>query len=256
MLSPQSLLRGLVARVLPTTNPDSSNTDVALRVGRYGEMAVLPYVRKQHLLADEGSYFVANNNQSGATEANNTSFSPTQPFVLIQNTDIVGGKRIYLDYIVLNTTVAGGATSGLAVINAAVVIDGVLRYSSNGVLLTPNSPNMDLTVGSIALVACGTISATGASPRVRTICGLRTLRPTATGAQADVVGEMKLLNFGSVEGATGSVTLANANVLPQAFPPIIIGPGQSAMLYVWQAGTSVSGNVPAAYSVEVGWWER
>lgn len=255
MLSPQSLLRGLVARVLPTTNPDSFNTDVALRMGRYGEVAMLPYVRKQHLLADEGSYFVANNNQSGVAEANNTTFSPTQPFVLIQNTDTgSSGKRIYLDYIALNTTVAGSAASGLTVINAAVVIDGILRYSSNGSILTPQSPNMDISVGSVALVAVGTVQATAASARARTICGLRTLRPCVSGAVADVVGEMKLLNFGSVEGATGSVTLANANVLPQAFPPIVIGPGQSAMLYVWQANGVT--NVPASYSPEVGWWER
>jgi hypothetical protein len=85
MLSPQALFRGLVQRALGSPNADSSNIDVAVRQSTYGELYNQPLVRKAHNLADEGSYFVANNAQTGIASAYNTAFTATAPFMLIYN---------------------------------------------------------------------------------------------------------------------------------------------------------------------------
>lgn len=259
MISPQALMRGLVSRILPVLNLDSQSTDVAQRFGRYGEGAVLSYIRKSHLLADEGSYFVTNNAQTGVATNIGLTFSATAPLLIVQNMDSSGGKRIYLDYATLFTTLAGSAASTLSYIAMSVVIDQGLRFSAGGSSLTANiqSPNMDvINAKSVAAVYFGALTATAASAIARSICGIRTLRPTASGAILDVVGETKILNFGGVEGgmfATYS-TLTAINSSVQSLPPIVIGPQQSALIYYWLPGATTP--VTANYAPEIGWWER
>src|SRR5437870_5511714 len=99
MLSPSALVRGLVARYPPQANPDSQQIDVPPRFGRYGEAYGLSVVRKQHLLADEGSYFITNNSaQSGILSSPATGFVATTPAAIVYNTDSPTApnyKRIY-----------------------------------------------------------------------------------------------------------------------------------------------------------------
>lgn len=256
-LSPQALLRGLVSRALPTANPDSQNQDVGTRLGRYGEGAVLSYVRKQHLLADEGSYFVTNNGQSGIASPAVASFGATTPMCIIQNQDTIGGRRLYLDYLLLVTTAAGGWASAGVNEQIMIYLDNGLRYSSSGTALTANivSPNMDLsTAKSVASVYFGAVSATAASSLARAVCGLRILRPAVSATVADVVGELKIINFGGVESTiNGSITVANANQIPHPAPPIVIGPQQSCLIYFVLNGTTPSA---ASFAPELGWFER
>lgn len=261
MLSPQALVRGLVSRVLPAPNQDSPNVDVAMRQGRYGEQFALSVIRKQHLLADEGCYFMANNNsQTGILSSAATGFVATTPALVIANVDSPTSpsyKRIYLDFLNLVTTVVGSAASGLANLQAALYLDNGNRYISGGTEITANivSPNMDLTPKSIAKVYFGAITAAAATLSARAISPLRVVRPAVSGTVMDVVGETKLFNFGGVEAMlNGSITIANANFIPVPMAPVIIGPGQSALLYLWQ---NVGGtNVAATYAPELAWWER
>lgn len=261
MLSPQALMRALVSRNLPQVNPDSPNVDVSLRAGRYGEQYALSIVRKQHLLADEGAYFIANNNaQSGVLSTPATGFVATTPALIVANLDSPTNpsyKRIYLDFLNLVTTVVGSAASGLVNLQAALYLDNGNRYSSGGSDLTANivSPNMDMTPKSIAKVYFGVLTATAATLSARALSPLRVIRPVVSATVLDVVGETKFFNFGGVEGSlNGSITVANANFITVPMPPVIIGPGQSALLYLWQ---NVGGtNVAATYAPELGFWER
>jgi hypothetical protein len=255
MLSPQALFRGLVSRILPSPNPDSQQIDVGSRFGRYGENAVLSYIRKSHLLADEGSYFTANNAQTGVAITATAAFTATNPALLIQNQDSSGGRRIYLDYLLMVTTAAGSFASGGVNLQMMIYTDSTLRYSSAGTALTPVSTNQDLGyVKSIASVYFGAVVATAASALARAICGLRILRPTVATNVADVVGELKFINFGGVEQPlNGSITIANANQIPHPAPPVVIGPGQSALVYVVMNGTTP---VASSYAPEISWWER
>lgn len=254
-LSPQALLKGIVSRILPAPNADSSNNDVAVRQGRYGEQFALSHMRKQHLLADEGSYFVAHNNQTGVVMTTTVAFLDTAPFFLITNNEPAGGKRLYLDYATLVTTVAGSAASGLTTIQAVVRVDTSARYSSGGTALTLVNPNIDDVTAARVSAYYGAITATAASGAVRTVAGLRTLRPCVSGTVADVVGETKVLNFGGVEGGSaGSIVVAQANIIPVALPPVIVAPGGSALIHVFYAAAGTP--VAAQYAGELGFFMR
>jgi hypothetical protein len=258
MLSPQALIRGIVQSLLPSSNVDSTNNDVALRLDAYGGQFVQARVRKTHALAKEGSYFVTNNAQSGIAMTATAVFAATTPFIVIQNNATIGGKSINLDYINLVTTAAGSAASGLTLIQATLVLDSILRYTSGGSNLTSNkvSPNMALaSAASIASIYCGAITAAAAGALARTLCGVRTVRPCVSATVADVIGETKLFNFGGVEAMlNGSITVANANNVPVPMPPCIIGPQQSALLYLYYAAAGTP--VAASYAPEVAWWEE
>src|SRR5262249_27630072 len=119
----EPLMRVRPGRALPTLVPSNLPDGVAARGSIYAEGYCLNPIRKQHLLADEGSYFVTNNAQTGVAMTTTTGFSATAPFVIVQNQDALGGKRIYLDYAAFVNTAAGSAASGLTLFQGAVVLD-------------------------------------------------------------------------------------------------------------------------------------
>jgi hypothetical protein len=203
---------------------------------------------------DEGAFFVANNAQTGVAMTTTLGFSATAPFLLIQNTAAVGGKKIYLDYVDLVTTAAGSAASGLSLIQAALVIDDILRYASGGTSLAPKSANMAVAPVAAGVVYAGPVAA-AAGANARTLCGLRTVRPTVSATVADVVGETKHFVFaGGAKAPSGVITVASPNVISMALPPVIIGPQQSALLYLFYAAGTTP--VAASYAPEVGWSEH
>jgi hypothetical protein len=254
MLSPQALVRGLVQRALPSFNPDSANNDVAFRQWPYGEQAVMSLVRKSHVLADEGTYFIANNAQTGIVPTYGTAFSATAPFISIYNGN-TNNQRLYLDYIALVAIAAGLQTTTAGYTAAAVVIDNINRFTSGGTAIGAGvNANMASSNASGATINCGAILAPAASGAARTLVGVRNLRPSVSTTVINVVGDMNLLNFGSVEGAVGSITIANANIMPQAMPPVVIAPGHTALLYLWfPVMTAPSA---ATYAPEIGFWVR
>jgi hypothetical protein len=196
MLSPQALIRGIVQRALPTINPDSTNNDVAIRQGAYGEVYTQPLVRKQHNLADEGSYFVATNNQTAIVPTYGTSLVATSPFITIYNGN-TNGQRIYLDYI------ASGSGSGWRADN-----DGGLYRSLGG-----GRQHQPLHLGRHRHhrhrqpqhgigqrfrrhhQLRSDCTAPAASGSARTVVGLRNLRPSVSTTVINVVGDMNLLTL-------------------------------------------------------------
>jgi hypothetical protein len=252
-------IRGRVSRLLPQANVDGGREGEPIRIGRYDEQYTLPLVRKQHLLVDEGSYFVTNNAQTGLATPAVAAFGATTPLCVISNTDSPGtaAKRLYLDYLALITTAAGSWASAGVNLQAAIYLDQSDRYTSGGTDISANivSPNMDGPArNSIAKVRFGNITAAAATGAVRAICGLRILRPAVSATVADVVGETKLLNFGGVEAMlNGSITVAAANMISVPLPAIVIGPQQCALIYFIMNGTTPAA---ASYAPELGWWER
>jgi hypothetical protein len=258
MPSPRALVSALVQRYLPGPAIDDVDVDKPVRAGRYRELYSLSLVRKAHLLADEGSYRLANNNQTGIATPAVTAYGATTPMLTVFNSDTVSatGKRIYLDYLALITTAAGSFASAGVNLQIAVDLDTGDRYSSGGTDLSSliTNPNMDSAQSSIAKVRFGNITATAATGAVRHPVGLRILRPVVSATVADVVGEQKMLNFGPVEQMlNGSITVANANNIPLAMPPLIIGPQQSALIYFIMNGTTPGA---VSYAPELAWFER
>lgn len=255
MLSPQAFIKGLVQRALPSFNFDSANNDVGLRLDSYGGQYTQPMVRKTHALADEGSYWVVNNAQTAIVPTYGTAFAAANPFITVYNGNPTA--RAYLDYAVLAAIVAGACTTTAGYTALGVIVDTGNRYSSGGTNLTSLIVNPNMAVagagGSGLTIFCGAITATTAvNPRV--IVGLRNLRPNVSSTVINVVGDMHLLNFGGVEGSTGSIVVANANIMPQALPPVIIGPNQTALIYLWYPVMTAPS--AATYAPELGLWVR
>jgi hypothetical protein len=254
------LMRGRVSRALPQRDVDGGRDGEPVRIGLYGDTYVIPMVRKQHALVDEGVMFTTNNGQSGIASPTGTSFSATVGMLTLTNTDTPGNtaaRRIYVDNIVLVTTAAGGWASAGVNTQIVVTIDQGERYSSGGTDLSNAivNPNMDTPVRtSVARVRFGNLVLTSASGSVRTVCGLRILRPAVSATVADVVGEIKVLNFGGVEAAiNGSITIANANMISVPLPAIVLGPNSTMNVHYIMNGTTPSA---ASFAPEVTWWER
>lgn len=254
----ETLIKGWVSRVLPQR--ESDNDSGLVRLGPYGDVYTVGAVRKQHALADEGSYFVTNNGQTGIAAPAVTTFTAASPIAVIYNSDSPSNsnfKRIHFDYSVWVTTAAGSFASAGVNLQLAVVLDNGDRYTSGGTDLSNNivSPNQDNAVrASVAKVRFGNITATAATGTARTVVGLRILRPAVSATVADVVGETKQLNSGGVEAMlNGSITVANANNIPLPLPPLIIGPNQCMLLYFIMNGTTPGA---PSYAPEFAWWER
>lgn len=259
MLAPSALIKGLVSRYLPSPFQDDRDTDRPQRLGRYGESYVASLTSKQHMLADEGSYYVTNNAQTGIVTGTAATWAATTPTAVIFNTDSVTStsKRIYLDYMALVTTAAGGWGSAGVNVQLAVYIDNTDRYTSGGTDMSSLivNPNMDAPIrSSIAKVRFGAITAPAATGSARCVCGLRIIRPAVSATVAEVVGELKYFNFGGADQQlSGPITIAVANMISHPLPPIIIGPQQSCLIYAILNGTSPTA---ISWAPEFGWWER
>lgn len=258
MIAPQGLMRAIIQSLLPAfSKPDDPDNDVSLTADGYRNLRVQARLRKQHILAREGSLWLCNNGQAGIATGVAAAFAATTPTLIIQNIAPVGGKSIYLDYVALVTTAAGGFASAGVNLQLVTVLDNTLRYSSGGTKLTSNivSPNMNFVSGkSIADIYFGALTATVATGAARTICGLRILRPAVSATVLDVIGELKVLNCGGVEQMlNGSITIANANSISHPLPPHIIGPQQSLLMYLLLNGTTPAA---ASYAPETSHWEE
>lgn len=240
--------RGVVARLLSRfgAQVDGSQSQAAgQRIGKYGESYVLSPGSPKSLLAEEGSYYTANNAQTGiATATTDTAFSATNPFFLIQNSASAGGPVITLDYALAVCTVIGGATS--TSVQVAVTKDTTLRYASGGTALTPVKANSQAG-GSIAQVYAGNITAAAASGAVVNLVGLRWLKPAR-----EVAGDHYLLQFGMVDGVMQIYT-ATVTYTIQGTAPCILNPGESALIDIFFPGLSTTG---VTLAPEISWWEK
>lgn len=273
MLPPSALFKGLVSRVLPAPNADSPNTDVPPRFGRYGEQYGVTLMRKQHALADEGSYFVTHNAQTGVlTSMLGTTFSQTtlSPYLFLLNTEAAGGKAIYLDYLNLICTVVGAFASAGTKLLFAWSIDqsGAARYSSGGTeLLTGaatngGSKNVRSSATQVsalrAVIGALTLNTPVAS---RLIVPQRLFRVQNSATVAGAVEDESRMNFGGVEHPQPSslLDLTTAKTVGyrecHQLPAIVIDPGHAAILHLWSPGQAVS-TTAITYLPELGHWER
>ncbi len=184
--------RGVVARLLSRFGAqlDGAQSQAGgQRIGKYGEMYAITPGGPKTALAEEGSYFVANNGQTGTlTVSTDTAFSATNPFLIVMNGASANGPIITLDYANFVVTAQGGATS--TSVQAAITKDIINRYTSGGITLTPTAVN-SAGPGSVAKVFAGNITATAASGSVMNLMGWRWLKPAR-----EVAGDNYIIQFG------------------------------------------------------------
>lgn len=271
-LAPSALEKGLVARSLPPANPDSQNVDVALRLGRYGDTKTESAWPNDMNLADEGAVMVATT-LPGATALQlgiSASFSATACAFVLQNTDAAGGKRLYPRFLKLAQSVA--PTSGTA-LRYAIVLDSINRAPttvSNGTggsgpgtpanltayRSTVSCTNADINPTIVGVPYFPISTAAGAPPTVpaasafaRTIVGNGIIK-----GSIPVVLDQYVLQFGSADiGGSFQAAAALSKIVEHA-PPVVIGPGQSMLIYLWSPSNITAGN--AWDDVSLCWVER
>lgn len=174
-----------------------------------------------------------------------TAWVATTPSILIVNNDTgaafggsavikTGTKRIALDQIWLRVT---GAGAGLTTLECAIIIDDINRYASGGTDVSANSTSADdrNNPASIAKVYYGATASAADSARVVGRAILRGAIP--------VVNDQYILDFGAMGvGGESASAISGTAVIAQAFkiPPLVIGAGQSALIYLWATSMSTS----------------
>lgn len=279
-LSPAGLIRGLTARALANAARyiDSQSADNAIRLGPYGDVKVESVWNTRHLLADEGAYMVATT-LPGATalqlgiSANFSATAAAFAFLNSASRSDVPAKRCYPDYLrfLVGTAPASGANLLLATVLDDAVRTPTTISNAVGSPTGPGTPatatcyrspascaNMDLTP-TIVGVPYFPLSTSGgappavpaAGPNARTIVGTTILR-----GQIPVVNDDYTIQFGNIDAQGALVTAAPAGACRIAafHPPVVIGPGQWMLIYLWSGSNAVTGM--ALSSVEFGWSER
>jgi hypothetical protein len=273
MLAPSALIKGIVSRLLGTPTSDGVESEGYVRLGRYRDIKVESCWPTDHLLADEGAVMVATT-LPGATALQlgiSASFSATAAAFVIGNSDAAGGKRIYLKSLKLAQSVA--PTSGTD-LRYAVVLDSKDRTPStisNGAggsgpgtpanntayRSTVVSTNQDIQQVAPVGVAFFPISTAGGSPVTvptpgqfaRTIVGNGYIKNSIP-----VVKDQYVIQFGSCDtGGTFQAAAALSKIVEHA-PPVVIGPGQFAVIHMWSASNITAGN--AWDDVQLVWVEK
>lgn len=263
-LSPSALFKFLVSPRLPVPTNDGPEAEGFARGTKYRELFVQNLINKAHPLADEGSYLVCNNAQTGIIEGTSTAYSATAATLIIDNNeDPNGGKSFYLDYVDLIVSAAGVTASAVTAKWLALVLDKGPRYSSGGTEITSKlvNPNMLMTAVPKFNIFFGALTATAASKQARTICGQRIYRlPVTATTVPDALGDRMRLEFGSMEPETtvalGTTGALMANVFQSVVkaPPIVIPPGYSMVLSTWDQATTYSTGV--TWLPEIAGWAR
>jgi hypothetical protein len=226
---------GKAKRQKPTQSADL--TQIQARMTRYGELLTAS-ILDPNMLADEGSFFAAMAtpgtpyNLAGATQ---TAFVATTPTALLYNNEAALGKRYYLEAIRIAIATAG--TAGTR-IEGAILIDGISRWSSGGTALAIANVNMDDTTTSLAVAYGGAITALAASGSVRW------LHRFTLSAAISLAGETFLI--------VCKPTAVTATQKGACVGPVVIGPTQSLLLYLWSPSQSAT---PTG-EVNLNWWER
>lgn len=241
---------GVTGRTLPSGTAD--NVQAVQRLGRYGEQYMLPAGgSRRSMLADEGSYFFAQNATIDAATTLAGHAAPvladlyTKAFVFMRNDDAVTSlKRVYLDYIYIQVITAGA--NGTSDNWAAECDTGATRLSSGGTDLTKVNPNMQSSNTSVCTLKGGAPVLAAATANQRKM-GHGVFRPAIA-----LTGDKYLFTFGTDAFSENNVvaTATTHHVVPM--PPIVLGPQDQFALHLY----APSQNAAGVYKLSMGWWER
>ena len=247
-------------RSKPTTTPIADNNSAlafAVRMNGYREQYSTVPTQPDIVLADEGSLFVSTNPTPGTGLAGTVSatYSNPAPFAWLLNTAATGGVRCYLRQLKLIVTVAAasGTTVNYAILsdptanalatNHMTAITPVLACADTSLSVSPK-----LQVYTQTSATASAITAPSANAKVQARGSLGGLT---------IVGDELVINFGSGEvGPATALTAAQATYPGRkatVAPPVVLGPGVNAFIYLWFANNSSTG---ISYELEMTHYER
>jgi hypothetical protein len=238
---------GVVGRALPGGSSDGNQTTT--RYGRFGEQFVLPTGNARHNMADEGTYFFAQNATIDAATTLAGHAAPvladlyTKPFLYMRNNSgATSLLRVSLDWIHIQVITAGAnGTSD----NWAAECDTGAARGSSGTALTAVNPNMQSTATSACTLLGGAVSGAAATASQRKM-GHGVFRPAIA-----ITGDKYTFVFGQTPTENNVVATATTHhVIPM--PPVVLGPTDQFLLHLYAPSQSAAG----VYKVSMGWWER
>lgn len=236
------------AKLRPSKNADGTSVVLPSRTGSYSEAAVLPYGTGRMAMADEGSYYVAQNATVGTQLTGHVA-----PAIADTNTKSIlhffngGLLDVYLDYLVLTTVVANASATAVDFL-AWTDSKGSTGLTSGGTPIatiantrsnSTNTSGITLTAG-----ACVTAPVTNIKRVLQ-----RTVKP-----YIGVALDSYSFVFGNAAWApTGYALITAVTHTITSCAPIVIGPGGN--FYFVQTGPS-GASTAMTFEFEMGYWER
>ncbi len=261
--------QGITRRRRPSNVQDGN--EAVFRSGRYGEEMNLSLIPKNHLLADEGSYFVAQNPTpstaiAAAANCDATHALPTiggntdlQPYFVVYNSASPSdptAPRVYLDAFQLLVSNAGANGTS---INFGSQIDSFVNRVTHGAAvggtsINPVNPNGDDSSKSVVQMWAGANVVVGSSGGAGAGAGVRLLPKRQFRPVIPVVADVYCVTFGGSEQFVGSLISSGTGICQQSFnyPPVIIGPGQAWFGFLW----GPSNTTAMQFEFDLSWWER
>jgi hypothetical protein len=262
-MATDTILDLTTAELLPSSKIADGTTPgiVATRGNGYREPFVLSPIPTTHLLAAEGSYFVATPTTPGTAVAygsagTQASYSDTTAFCVVQNTAAAGsGRKLFLHYlkILVSGTVPASATST----QFSVTIDNANRAP------TANATLLAAAAGTVGGVSCPNLSA--AQPPVNVwVPNAQVPTVPASGAQAHIVARGSLrqsisvtldeyvLHFGGPDGP-GANSSASVGRFVGSAPPVCLNPQEYCVIKIWQPSAVTN---PLTCEIELTGWVR
>ena len=279
-LSPGTLLKGLVSRILPAPRVDGPESEGYARFKKYCDLGVESVYPTDHVQADEGSLFMATTlpGASAIILGLSATWSATAAAFLIYNSDQpIGnggtGKNVLLKRLRMDCSVVPTSATCLRM---SVWTDPANRQPttiSNAVgsnppqgpgtpasvtayrapVTSPNSGYLGANVGvpyfplSINAGAPPTIPAPG--PNARCIIGQQMIKNSIP-----VVNDEYIVQFGTADcgGAYQAAAALSKQVI--SAPPVVIAPGHWGIIYLWATSNATNGY--AMDDVLLEWIER
>ena len=241
-----------VNKLRPTKVADNTSGILPTRTSVYNEATVLPYGVGRTNMADEGSYFVAQNATPGTALTGHVA--PAFADAGIGTKSIIhfyngGTLDVYLDYIQLTCPVANASATAVYFM-AWTDIKGSTCLTSGGTAITsiyPTRSNSSNTTG-ITLTAGACVTAPQAS-------GLHRVLQKNVKPYIGVALDSYSFVFGNgIPGiVTGfALTTAVTHTLT-ACAPVVVAPGSNFLFA--QVGPS-GASTAMTFEFEMGYWER
>ena len=223
----------------------------AFRASKRGELYTQSISKGTLALAKEGSSFLATTPTPGtgiAGIAAANGYVATEALCTIRNTASAGdtAKRLYIDYIKLQPTVAGA--NGTNITYATHKDKGNSRWASGGTAYTAVNMDLGSDVSTNAGVHFGALVTDAATADVVKLQSgnLRTA--------IAVVGDETVLDFGGGQAPGASSLFEGTLICKQVVRhvPVVLNPGEELILTVNAASQSGA----TSFEFEVCFWER
>lgn len=236
------------AKLRPTKNADGTAIVTPTRTGAYGEAYTMSLGWERNTLADEGSYYVAQNATVGTQLTGHVA-----PAIADTNTKSIihffngGTLDVYLDYLALTTVVANASATAVDFL-AWTDNKGATGLTSGGTAITTiyNTRSNSTNASAITLTAgaCVTAPLTNIHRVLQ-----RTVKP-----YIGVALDSYTFMFGNSAAApTGYALVTAVTNTVTSCAPVVVGPGGN--FYFVQTGPS-GATTAITFEFELGFCER